>query len=346
MEDGPWLRALAATLVACACLLAGEEGDDSRARALAVEAQKLAESMNDAWVRFVGEPESVSDDELGRMKEAYERAINLYVEALEIEENGAIVKAQSILGRRNARIWMEQSARARAKAPPPPKPTQPPQPPEPSPEKAPEPPAPDTPIPPPEESPPAGEAPSAPERGSAVDALSEIVESKESRRLGEQSLRDFILAHGAARRLESLVTRCSVCNGRGKLVDRRRVFDCRKCLTTGAHLNVRPARRAFWLCHSPNYRADEENRRKFEERLQEWRRDPRKLPEFVKSVRIVRYDYHGLWARVEYVEKGLVPATKQPFERVVKAMFFRMGKNWYFFDERYDDAFLTGRDAE
>jgi hypothetical protein len=344
MERGIWLRALAAAAVACGCLFAEEECD-SRARALAVEAQRFAESMDAVWRRFVGEPVSVSDEELTRVKEAYERAINLYVEALEIEENGAIVKAQSILGRRSARIWMEQSARARAKAPPPPSASKPPEPPapDPAPPKEPGPPAPDASIPPPEKTPPDG---GTRPRGSAIDALPKIVETRESRRLGEQSLRDFILAHGAARRLESLVTRCSVCNGRGKLVDRRHVYDCQKCLTTGAHLNVRPARRAFWLCHSPGYRADEANRQNFEERLREWRRDPRKLPEFVKSVRIVRYDYHGLWARAEYVEKGLAPATKQPFERVAKAMFFRMGKSWYFFDERYDEAFLTGRDTE
>ena len=67
--------------------------------------------------------------------------------------------------------------------------------------------------------------------------------------------------------------------------------------------------------------------------------------EFLKSLRIVSIDYHGLWATAECHEKGYVPANKRAFQRKVKRMFVRFGRRWFLFDENTDEG-VFDPDAE
>jgi len=327
---------------------AGAESD-SQAASLATEAAKAYQTVDPLWARVVEDASKVTDEEIDALHAAYDKAMQLFADALEIEGNPSAQATQAIVARRLGKVSMIRMARSlakrRAAAPAPP--------PEAPPENPADDDAPDDAPQPPENSPAREPEPESRRSPDAGPSLPEIEEDKESRRRGEQSLRDFILGHGANRRFEKLVTRCAVCNGRGKVVvgvdpktRRPATRDCAKCLASGAHLNVRPARRAFWLCHSPLYRSDAGNQNQFESRIQEWRKDPRKIPEFIRSVRIVEHDYHGLWARAKYVEKGYATDTNRAFERQVQAMFLRLGRDWYFFDERFDDGLLTGKGAE
>ena len=51
---------------------------------------------------------------------------------------------------------------------------------------------------------------------------------------------------------------------------------------------VNNARKAYWLTMSPLYRADPKNREAFQAKLAAWREDPRKIPEFSKSLSMAR----------------------------------------------------------
>jgi hypothetical protein len=118
---------------------------------------------------------------------------------------------------------------------------------------------------------------------------------------------------------------------------------CGRCNGAGGSLNDRAARKALWLSKSPMYRADGTNLLDFEGKVAALKQDPRKIPEFIRSVRILSVDYHGLWALAKYAEKGYDNESRREFNRNVSAMLLRIGRNWYFFDDKTDADFLTGK---
>jgi hypothetical protein len=120
---------------------------------------------------------------------------------------------------------------------------------------------------------------------------------------------------------------------------------CGSCDGAGARLKEAVARKGFWLVQSPQFRADPERLATFVADLDAWRADPGAIPEFLKSLRIVSIDYHGLWATVRCEEKGHVPATKRAFKRVVTHTLVRFGRRWFFFDESTDKG-VFDPDAE
>ena len=100
---------------------------------------------------------------------------------------------------------------------------------------------------------------------------------------------------------------------------------------------------------SPLHRAVEANKAAFEEKLQTWRDDPRKLGEFLKKLSIVKIEYHGLWADVEYKVRGSIVAPdgrQHGFRREATKRFVRLGKRWYVYDEATDAAFFSDSDDE
>jgi hypothetical protein len=81
---------------------------------------------------------------------------------------------------------------------------------------------------------------------------------------------------------------------------------------------------------------------------EEWRADPRKIPEFIKRVKIneKKTEYHGFWAKVVYTEKGTRdPRGRTRFERTISRICIRVGKHWYFYDDKWDKDFFAPPDA-
>jgi hypothetical protein len=127
---------------------------------------------------------------------------------------------------------------------------------------------------------------------------------------------------------------------------------CKLCHESGALLIVSAVRHAFWLSNSPLYRSIPANLQKFELMKEEWYADPRKIPEFIKRVKIheKKIEYHGFWAKVVYAEEGWIPNPKNPrlkkrFKRTVSRMCIRVGKHWYFYDDEWDKDFFAPPDA-
>ena len=48
-----------------------------------------------------------------------------------------------------------------------------------------------------------------------------------------------------------------------------------------------------------------------ERRPTAWKNDPRKIPEFLNKLKIVKVEYHGLWAELTWTEGGTTPDRKR-----------------------------------
>ncbi|MFQ5844264.1 MAG: hypothetical protein ACE5JG_04670 [Planctomycetota bacterium] len=198
-----------------------------------------------------------------------------------------------------------------------------------------------------------GEAAEPPDVDVLLAALPVPQETRSQRLRNEKGLRSFLREYGVSRRIGTLVVRCAACNGHGKrssgkLDKRGRILKvaCDQCYGTGAHLDTHVARKAFWLSKSPYYRANERNRKRFEARLEKWRHNPKAIREFLRQVRVHSVEYHGLWARAAYTEVvRRVRPSSRTFDRRVEAVFIRIGRNWHFFDPKYDRGFLTAAAA-
>lgn len=337
-------------------LLAGiVAGQDARAAKLARDAADAAASMKETWTRLVLEPDQVTDEDLDRIIETYERAVDLYQDALEIEEMGSVNGPLVLLAQRLSKLEYErfyrEQRRKRAEEAARPKPEPEPEPegkPAPEPE-APAPPPATPPEPEPSRAPPAA-APAAP----GVPPYPEILESKEQARRNQQQLRNFIMnEYFAPRKQSSLLTRCSVCQGSGRqrtgrLDEHRRpvTIPCGGCNNAGFLLNTTPLRKGYWLTNSPLHRADDANRAAFEAKLAQWKQDPRQMPEFLKRVSIGDVEYHGLWAKVKLKESGYNVEHKKPFGRTVEKTLMRVGKRWFLYDDKFDrDLFRAEEEA-
>jgi len=336
-------------LLAAAGSLAQER--DKKAVRLAAKGAKLAAEAKPIWKAFVDDPSALTMADLTTVIDAYESAIDRFHESLEIEEHSGINGQILSLARRLAKLRFEEmtrEARARQAAreqrqekeeskKPDPKP----EPEEPQ-EKRGEPEEPgesedaDEPDPPDD-----GEQESEEPRRFV---LPELIEPPDVARRNTQRLRNFLMhEYFANRKFAKLVVRCSRCNGGGKVrtgrLDKYRrpiTKTCPGCNGSGALLKEEAARKGFWLVMSPLYRSDPDQAAFFAAQLEGWRADPRTIPEFLKSFRILSIDNHGLWATAVYSEKGYTPGNKRTFHRKVKRMFVRLGRRWYVFDEEAD----------
>jgi hypothetical protein len=346
------IRGVVRGIAACVLLLAlpAMSQDDAavrRAERLARDAKKNASKAKELWKRFVFEAEKMEDDELKELVGLYEKAIDLYQRALEEHENPGLNAAILTLTRRVTQVrflQMQRHFRERKPEIAPPKETPPPKPEERKPtpgepEAKPEP----KPAPKPET------GPIWQRRIPGDDPLPELEESPADRRRGIQGVRNFLMnTYFAPQKFASLVDRCARCNGRGSVRTGRLKPDrtqervpCGQCNASGYHLDVNNARKGHWLVHSPLYRSDSGKSSEWSARLADWRKDPRKVPEFLTRLRISVVDYHGLWAQVIWTEQGVTPDRKR-FERERKEKLIRAGRRWFFYDEEYDKRFFRG----
>ncbi|MHC4550001.1 MAG: hypothetical protein ACYTEZ_14610 [Planctomycetota bacterium] len=337
---------------------AAQDAEERKAARIAAQGRKRQEATKEVWKRFVFAYRDLSDTELETIVKNYEKAVDLYQKSIEVRESASLNHLILILAKRIAQARMVQTARELQRRSPPARP-----PPEPAPREAPaEKPAPreapaEEPTPPPAperkpETPPAAE----PERAPPPEPgeLPKLEETGSRRRLGIQGVRNFLMHYYfASRKQSALVSRCPVCNGRGRrqthVLDRRRrvvTIPCSSCNQTGGHLNVPAARKGYWLCWSPLYRSDGEKQAAWQQRLALWRSDPNKIEEFLKTLKIVKVDYWGLWAEVTWEEKVRPMGAKRSFPRAVTRKVVRAGKRWFFYDEKLDRAFFATDDAE
>jgi HEAT repeat protein len=115
------------------------------ASALAAEARELAEKAKPLWTKFVMDYDNLTDLELDELISLFERAIDLYAQSIEIEDNPGCNSAllllarhsrQAMLGREQRRYAKRQKERESRK-PKPPTPTEPEPEPEPEPDPGP-----------------------------------------------------------------------------------------------------------------------------------------------------------------------------------------------------------------
>jgi len=319
---------------------------DKKAEKLASKAIKLAKEYKNEWRRFVLERNAYPDADLAKLIEAYEKSVDLFQASLEIEEFGGINGQIVVLARRLAKARFAQVLRKAARNPrPPPKPK--PKEPRETPPTKPGEPAP-TPKPKPRPAPPPPPEP-APPRASGPEGWPVFAEDKRAARRGKQSLRNFVMNYYFAnRKFTALVSRCTRCNGNGKLPsgqldNRRRIIyvKCARCRESGAHLNINPVRKGYWLVMSPLYRAKADNKVAFNRMREKWHDNPGSIPEFYKRVSLVSVEYNGQWARAKLKEKVSLTGTKRTQTRTVEHIFLRIGKRWFLYDKEADADFFS-----
>lgn len=323
-------------------LVAGAAAENRQAERYAKQGGKLQAQTKELWKRFVFEHRKLTDKELGKIVKSYEKAVDLYQKSMEEEEQAALNSAILTLAKRIAQARMVQTAREFAKRPKktPAAPTPP----------APKPPTPENPAPPkPEPAPPPVEAEPEPTPPPELSVLPELREPKAAQRRGMQGVRNFVMHYYFAhRKYAALITRCHLCNGTGRRktnqLDRRRKIittACTTCNESGGYLNVPAVRKGWWLCWSPLYRSNEEKRSDWQARLDLWKEDPSKVDEFLKTLRILKVDYHGLWAEVTWSEKATKAGSRQVIQRKITRKVVRAGKRWFFYDEKLDEHFFN-----
>lgn len=311
------MRRTVLLLLLCSVLCAKEENVD----ALRAKAQAELETAKPAWEKFVFDASTLSDDDLKRLIDGYDRCIDLCQKITEATEDGdgeadaLVIQLARRTAKLRATLWgreMTRKAKAAADKPKPPEPdTRPAPEPEPAPEQ------------------PRGEAaPPEPEPEKEAPAvLPTIEESSERRAAGIQSARNFVMQYFASRKYKSTLWFC------GKAT-------CNACRSRVGHLNVYSAKNAYWLCYSPLYRANAERKAKWLEQYKAWRLDPRKVPDVLTKLTITKVEYHGLWADVEWEQWGVTNDAKKTFE-TVKRRLVRAGNRWFFYDEETDRTFFS-----
>jgi hypothetical protein len=316
----------ALVLLFCAAAALAQEKDVEGLRG---KARAEVEARKPAWERFVFDAASLTDDDLKDLTEGYDRALDLYQRIAEATEEGdgeadvSVIQLARKTAKLRASIWareMARKAKASAERPKPPEPeAKPPddEPPAPPPDPEPEKPAEAEPAPEPE--------PAAETRQPVV--LPTIEESKEKRVAGIQGARNFVMQYFTNRKYKQMIGFC------GNAA-------CNACRSRVGHLNVHAARRAFWLCWSPLYRANEEKKAKWQAQFKEWRLDPRKLPEVLTKLTITKVEYHGLWADVEWEQSGVTNDAKKTNEKVRRRLV-RAGNRWFFYDDELDRDFFS-----
>jgi hypothetical protein len=310
----PGMRLPVAWLLA---LSAAASAADKDVEALRQKARAEVESGKNTWDRFVFEADAVSDGDLSDLVDAYDRAIDFYQRIAEACEEGdgeadvGVIRLARKTAKLRATIWAREMAeKAKAAASRPKEPVE-------VPAEEPREPEAKPPAPPPD--PP----PAVPE----PVVLPTIEESREERSRGIQGARNFVMQYCANRKYKSMIGFC------GKAT-------CNACRARVGHLNIHAARKAYWLCWSPLYRANDERKAKWQARFREWRIDPRKLPEVLTRLSITKVDYHGLWAEVEWEQWGVTNDARKTHDKVTRRIV-RAGNRWFFFDEELDRDFFA-----
>ena len=286
---------------------------------LIARARKQQAAGDALWKKHVLD-EKIPDDELRALLKAYDTAIDLFMQAAEMKETAGLNHTILLLSRRTAKVrgtlaWREQARTKKGGAKPMPSGTP-------------------TPTPAPE---PGRDAPS------RANGLPELVgETKADRVSGIQGARNFLVReYYNPRHRRNLFKKCHKCGGRKRVPtaggpgEPYRRERCPVCHGKGLGIHLYSAAKSLWMTWSPLYRMDEGNRAQWKETVRGWRTDARTLPGPLTGLSILKVDYHGLWADLTWVEKGI------DSKRTVTRRVIRAGRRWFFYSEAHDRGFFS-----
>jgi len=155
--------------------------------------------------------------------------------------------------------------------------------------------------------------------------------------------RKFLMKQDGVRRFQKIFHLCQTCDGRKEIVTAGGRHGCNVCGQSGQLPSSKTLLTAWWHGFSPHYRASQGNLSRMERRLSGARNDPRHAGPFLTKVRILGDpEYHDTWIRVhllEYWHEGRED-LKKPQKRKQYVDLFRIGRNWYFHQQRFDRKVL------
>lgn len=256
------------------------------------------------WKRYVLD-EKTPDDELRSLLKAYDAAIDLFMQAAELEETAALNHTILLLSRRTAKVRATLAWREQARAPK------------------------------------GGVQRAAPKQPPAGGLPELVGETKTERVNGIQSARTFLVRqYFNPRHRRNLYGKCQRCEGRksvptsGGPNEPYTWVRCPVCHGKGLGVQLYSAAKSLWMTWSPLYRMDPKKRAEWKETVRRWKADARTLPAPLTGLRILKVDYHGLWADLTWVEKG------PGYEQTVTRRVIRAGRRWFFYSEAHDRAFF------
>ncbi|MEE8105094.1 MAG: hypothetical protein V3T86_06125 [Planctomycetota bacterium] len=167
---------------------------------------------------------------------------------------------------------------------------------------------------------------------------------KSARNKHKIAARRFLMKQGALRRYQKIYSLCNTCSGRKEIrsgFGNRR--PCTACDQRGELPSSKTLLTAWWHGFSPHYRASQGNLSRMERRLSGARNDPKHAGPFLTKLRVLGDpEFHDTWIRVhllEYWHEGRND-MKRPQKRKQYVDLFRIGRNWYFHQQRFDRKVL------
>lgn len=156
--------------------------------------------------------------------------------------------------------------------------------------------------------------------------------------------RRFVTKLLQARRHRKVFRRCDSCDGRG---ERRSAFgDKSICKACGGAKNMTHRKnllKAFWMAHSPFFRADARNIARVNQVLRNGIRGEKRLGPYVHSSSINgKIEDHGWWYRVRTKEKVIEEGEQgKPTEREETYVVMNVGRAWWVHAGRLDRDLLV-----
>ncbi|MHC4941131.1 MAG: hypothetical protein ACYTHK_19520 [Planctomycetota bacterium] len=160
--------------------------------------------------------------------------------------------------------------------------------------------------------------------------------------------RRFVTKLLQARRHNKVFQRCGRCDGRGEI---RSAFGdksvCKSCGGLKQTTNRKNLLKAYWMAHSPFFRADARNRSLMNQVLRMGVRAEKRIGPYIKSSSIDgKIEDHGWWFRVRTKEKVLEDGTqKKPTERAETYIVMNVGRAWWVHSGRVDRELLVLPDS-
>jgi hypothetical protein len=156
--------------------------------------------------------------------------------------------------------------------------------------------------------------------------------------------RRFVTKLLQARRHRKVFQRCSRCDGRGEI--RSAFGDKSTCKTCGGAKNTTHRKnllKAFWMAHTPFFRADARNVARVNQVLRNGVSGEKRLGPYVHSSSIDgKIEDHGWWYRVRTKEKVIEEGAQgKPTERAETYVVMNVGRAWWVHAGRLDRDLLV-----
>ena len=156
--------------------------------------------------------------------------------------------------------------------------------------------------------------------------------------------RRFVTKLLQGRRHRKVFQRCSGCDGRG---ERRSAFGdkstCKTCRGSKSTTHRKNLLKAFWMAHTPFFRADARNIARVNQVLRDGVSGEKRLGPYVHSSSIDgKIEDHGWWYRVRTKEKVIAEGEQgKPTERSETYIVMNVGRAWWLHSGRLDRDLLV-----